>query len=967
MSKFKYIVTDISSENATSVVTEQESLNIPAYSVNSLFTENKHYIQVNFKTFDNVVLKSDNNYKGYSQLLNAAGAGKEGASNISVDPIKDLKAYGYEGVDILVEYNFKNTLFTEQKFGGLFFVESKSPDGTEVRLLPLFDDNTLIAETVDTLSDKINNQKSFSEFFVNGKVEEAGLNIATETTDKGLAVVLKLKNSTQFNINDQVTLNEKVSDTVTYKVEAELVPEQENLRTLKGPNFSPGDLSNDSVNTEYLNYNELFSYPVTGSYYELYSLFNDNSAQISINHEDYKDFVHYSSAEERLRNFKYKLDLIHSYEDSIASASLSNRNLLGISGSRDYYEGLIKGIVNNFDHYDRFLYYESGSSSWPKNSTVKPHTNYRSGTSQADTWFNGQIVSASNYDVSNFDILTNTIPTFIREDVNNEPYLMFIHMIAQHFDNLWIYFKAVSDKYDTDNRLNFGISKDLVKDAIESLGYNLYNSNASLENLFSAFIGESYQSGSEQISNVITALSGSSNSYLQPVSKDTYTKEIYKRIYHNIPFLTKTKGTQRGLRALITCFGIPESILHIRTAPGSILTDDEQFNHELDSTSSFDSIRTDNTGTEISGSTLSKYTSIFKPSTKYGKGTHEISIGFNVSQATNKRIQAITTGSFNVDEYIGDPRDLNKLEYRALDIYAEELLTGDSISWQDIQSLWENSEFEWDTELTYYRTPFAFVRLMKFFDNSLFKMIKDFLPARTTASTGLIIEPHILTRNKVKSVDVSFEEKQYSGSIGMYAITGSDGDTFPFAASQSYTTNYSASFVTPLGKIEKNVTDESPRITGEFSGSFIVNTDGELTRDNPFRKSGQPLITNDISTFFLSDPLPPLCRLSLVAEYEGDYYTFSPQFVGGGTGTIQIEYPEPSTLYSASFNYVHDFDDYQYFTVKAEATYYPGGTFEGWYRDAAMNELIQTDPLLTIYSISEQTHGTNTYYAKFNA
>ena len=43
-----------------------------------------------------------------------------------------------------------------------------------------------------------------------------------------------------------------------------------------------------------------------------------------------------------------------------------------------------------------------------------------------------------------------------------------------------------------------------------------------------------------------------------------------------------------------------------------------------------------------------------------------------------------------------------------------------------------------------------FVRLIKFFDNSLFKMIKDFTPARTSLSSGVVIKQHLLERNKYK-------------------------------------------------------------------------------------------------------------------------------------------------------------------------------------------------------------------------
>ena len=44
---------------------------------------------------------------------------------------------------------------------------------------------------------------------------------------------------------------------------------------------------------------------------------------------------------------------------------------------------------------------------------------------------------------------------------------------------------------------------------------------------------------------------------------DDVNKSLYKRIYHNIPYLLKSKGTIAGLRALITSYGIPDTILKI--------------------------------------------------------------------------------------------------------------------------------------------------------------------------------------------------------------------------------------------------------------------------------------------------------------------------------------------------------------------------------------------------------------------
>ena len=108
------------------------------------------------------------------------------------------------------------------------------------------------------------------------------------------------------------------------------------------------------------------------------------------------------------------------------------------------------------------MYYNSGSAAWPKSNNSKPFINTNSTGSAAINWFSNQLTVATGYDYSNFNSLINTIPSFLREDPKNDNYLTFIYMIGQHFDGLWLYTKAVTDKYDNDNRLNYGIPKDLI-------------------------------------------------------------------------------------------------------------------------------------------------------------------------------------------------------------------------------------------------------------------------------------------------------------------------------------------------------------------------------------------------------------------------------------------------------------------------------------------------------------------------
>ena len=53
------------------------------------------------------------------------------------------------------------------------------------------------------------------------------------------------------------------------------------------------------------------------------------------------------------------------------------------------------------------------------------------------------------------------------------------------------------------------------------------------------------------------------------IAKSDITKEVWKRLYHNAPYLLKTKGTERGIKALMACYGLPSTILNIKEYGGS--------------------------------------------------------------------------------------------------------------------------------------------------------------------------------------------------------------------------------------------------------------------------------------------------------------------------------------------------------------------------------------------------------------
>ena len=975
MSIIKYKVTELPIEKLSfNTEFDQKDVKlIESFSINEKFDSVKHNLGLYIYTPDNQLITSTPNYLEYSLLLGSAAAGKDGSEILNIDPIEDAKKAGFENGDIRLLYKFTDDLFSENKNQRQFFIESISPDRTELRVLSNQLTNEEISTYVNKIKKELDEGSFFSEFNLNFNSLETviGVNIDTEDTDKGTAVLIKLYKPLDINTNikDVFNIVRTVSDSVYYEVTSEYTPDTISLNKIKGPNFNVEVSEENNNPTEFLSYNELLSYPVTNSYFELRSLFNENSAQIAIDHTDYSSFIHFSSAEERLRNFKYKLDLIKSYESSISSIRATGYTKMGITGSVDYYENLITGIVNNFDHYDRHLFYESGSTSWPKSTLKRPYVNQASSTTEATTFFSNQLLSASNYDNTNVDILTNTIPTFIREDSNNASYQLFINMIAHHFDNLWIYFKAVSDKFDADNRLNFGVSKDLVKSSIESLGLKLYDSNQTLDNLFSLFTGEAYNSGSEVLTEFVIAVSGSQNEELQPVPKDNYLKEVYKRIYHNLPVILKGKGTERGLRALINSFGIPSDILPIKIYGGED-RNSAKFTGDNFVTSSLAKIRLENTGSYVTGSTLSRYSSTLKRDSKYSDDLHLLEVGFDINQPLNTYLKKQLPTDFNIDDYIGDPRDGNSTTYTELVKLRDTLLgrhESGPATWNLITETWDQYTDFWNADLIQ-RTPAAFIRLVKFFDNSVFRAIKDLVPARSTVNTGVIVKPDILQRSKAKQVQVSFENKIYTGSIQVSTITGSHGESFGYK--DGFNTNYSQSIVSPLGRSPRNITDQSPKFTGEFSGSLVIAADVDLNEANTFKKAVQPIIDFNITVFNLSLAIPPSCDLFLTATYIGDILNFYGEGTGvDNRGTVRQIYPETQVAVSESITVINDYTQFEFVSVIAEGAYYGGGSyagvFDGWYTEAqGSGSLVGTGSTLTV-TYDLQTVSGSDYYANF--
>ena len=123
----------------------------------------------------------------------------------------------------------------------------------------------------------------------------------------------------------------------------------------------------------------------------------------------------------------------------------------------------------------------------------------------------------------------------------------------------------------------------------------------------------------------------------------------------------------------------------------------------------------------------------------------KLGVYFSPTYEMNKDITG-ELGLYDLDQYIGDPSDIDKTQYT------------------DIELLEDHYKKKKPTNLNRYKFE-DYIRLIQFFDTSLFEAIEQFVPARVNLMKGLVIEPTLFDRNKVPTFYPTWQNLTYSSSI----------------------------------------------------------------------------------------------------------------------------------------------------------------------------------------------------------
>lgn len=554
-----------------------------------------------------------------------------------------------EGSKYIIQYSFFRTVLGELGDEVTLFVEEISEDRTEVRVFPvLVGDEDIDLETTERFASFFNEpfdsytdegQSSAFKFVMNfgNNIYYHIVNWSVVRNDEGgiSSVLFKLFDPLreQITVGDEFNIHEEPVDPYFDRFNYKTFPEEPTGNVLASPNFNVDtDISSGEGNTGFQTWDTLLETEnekvSTQKLLDRFINKDEEKVDLNIDFNDFENFVHFSSAEERLKNFRYKLSLIERYQSEIEE---QQKNAPSKSIGQDNYskqvieenKEKISEVKNSFDDYEQWLFeadYEENENTYPK-KTGKLYPGYKemekesSGLSDEEFWYGDKLVDldsqeskdwfdrmlerAKEYDSKNNDRLVNNIPVYIKEDPENESFVLFMEMIGHFFDLMWVYIKHMkylTDRSEDINELE-SLSKDLSQYVAKSFGQELYNGFDNQKLLDYGFDVSEQEESVEYVFSPLNDSPENKNSdekelYGNDVIFDTtdddkpeglerfiesgedVQKHFWRRFLNSIPYLTKSKGTKRSVSALLSTYGVPRSALTIKEYGGTKL------NHE---------------------------------------------------------------------------------------------------------------------------------------------------------------------------------------------------------------------------------------------------------------------------------------------------------------------------------------------------------------------------------------------------
>lgn len=576
----RFTSADISLLDATNVDVEFGTVNPTVNSSNGI--QSPYQVELHVYSDTGGLITSDHNVLTW-RLQSSNGTNY--SRNILLDIHNDVRNLGFTTGRYKVVYNFLRNFVGSYTNADRMFVSEISPSRRELKLKLTNPDSNESKEQLRSFVSLFTNVQTYAPElrlnFGDDKIVPV-ISIATFGSETTLLVKLYEPLTKDIDINYACWIvNESMRP---YIDDILLLPNVEGVSyvSMRGPNTEVDYDYWTSTETDYKNWNDILG-SSTSTSQELLNKYFSGSIQgidINVDYSELGNFIHFSSAEERLSNFVYKMSLVEYYDtqlgiiSSVTGSVGTNRVLLEKNKNR---------VIGGFDGFESYLYYGiSGSRNYtyPGSSSIDPWPKIQvsgSATSSADfcdgnsyynlmhstssvveSWIDVTGEYARDYDSTNIHSLIRSIPEAIKEDSSNDQYVLFVNMIGQHFDIVYSYINALTTMRQHKEHPNDGIPNDLLYDVAKNMGWTLSHGNQS-NDLWKYALGLDESGG---------ATYTTTDTGYQSKTGDDRTKEVWRRIVNNLPYILKTKGTSRSVKALLACYGIPSSLLAIREYGG---------------------------------------------------------------------------------------------------------------------------------------------------------------------------------------------------------------------------------------------------------------------------------------------------------------------------------------------------------------------------------------------------------------
>jgi len=549
-------------------VLNDNTTEIHFYSGDSWVTGN-HYVNTNntIPDYQDMVLNRDLRFTG---------------EPVAIDLDTELNTLNIKSGKFTTVVNFfKNLIgnYNEQYLR----IDDISPDRTEVRLRAIDDTNpkflTEITNYINTV--KHIREPFFKTYLLNFSRNKTAMFVNSVVIGDYIYVKLYEPLPNEYSVNYTCWIVEELKQPYVDRISIVLDEIIKQFKTLANPNWYATDKSViASAGTELKSWNDLLGSSVQTSQQIIDSYFSGSLAGMNLNidYSDFNNFIFYSSATERVENFKYKLELLEFYNSqsltiSQLSGSVATTNALDYQTNRT-------NLISGFDTFEQFLYYNSSSKLTtydlekefanvaeltgsyiqpvPKTNSSIPYTLYSVNSNEFKLWYSELYSNAVTYDTYNNNSLTKAIPEYIRYDENNDQLFIFVNMLGHHYDILYTYINHMTQINNREENPKLGMPNELLYSVAKQFGWNLQNGNQYAD-LWQYVLGTS-EAG--------IPLTGSNTVGDPSVPGRDMTYTVWRRIVNNLPLLLKSKGTKRSIQALLSCYGIPNSMININEYGG---------------------------------------------------------------------------------------------------------------------------------------------------------------------------------------------------------------------------------------------------------------------------------------------------------------------------------------------------------------------------------------------------------------